>query len=282
MQVGSFVGTLEAGKQYDNIITNSISSYWGCMFAQGKEALLEGIFKSLKNDQILSRPINKWAAIWMAVRNRAGMLKHNPIQAFIDEYVTEPTPWKREHVVTVVNYNTKEEEYFSSNEHDLATMKLAILASGNMPLVWGPVWINGQPYYDGGERTNAPLGEAIKRWAPDHITIINCSAHKGYPDYGWIKKLKKSKFKSGTVGERTLEILLNQLLRDDIKPFLQINHNVKEAEGKATLTHMDTGKPLKYFDHVIIEPLRSLGMKMDFERPELFDEGRNLAKAILA
>ena len=95
---------------------------------------------------------------------------------------------------------------------------------------------------------------------PDEIVIINCSPEGYEPLAGPPPDILK-------IGLRTLDILLNEIFRNDLRVFLRINALVKEAEAKGIKLHNPSnGKELKYFEAKLIEPKTPLGDTLDFSQ----------------
>jgi NTE family protein len=137
----------------------------------------------------------------------------------------------------------------------------AVLASTVMPIIWTPVDISEQyrSMVDGGVRNISPIGDILDA-DPDEVVIINCSPETSDALPAPPKDIAK-------IGIRTLDILLNELFRSDMREFEHINALVKQAEALGhTLYHPTSGRPLKYYDCKIIEPLAPLGDTLDFSQ----------------
>ena len=62
--------------------------------------------------------------------------------------------------------------------------------------------------------------------------------------------------------------MLSELFTSDVREFVRINHLVQQVEKHGvTLHHPTSGRPLKYYDYKIIEPLHPLGDTLDFSQP---------------
>ena len=68
------------------------------------------------------------------------------------------------------------------------------------------------------------------------------------------------------IGLHTLELLLNEITVTDIREFIRINRNVKEAEAAGVTLHNPEGKPYKFYDYKLIEPDEILGDTLDFSQ----------------
>ncbi len=135
----------------------------------------------------------------------------------------------------------------------------AILASTVMPIIWTPMDVSPQQrcMVDGGVRNISPIGDVLDA-EPDEVVIINCSPES-------FDALPEPPRNIVKIGERTLDIMLNELFRSDLREFVRINALVKQAEAHGiTLRHPVSGRPLKYYPCKIIEPLEPLGYTLDF------------------
>ena len=55
--------------------------------------------------------------------------------------------------------------------------------------------------------------------------------------------------------------------QSDLREFVRINHLVKEAAARGVVLHHPvSGRPLKYYECKIIEPLAPLGDTLDFSQ----------------
>jgi len=86
-----------------------------------------------------------------------------------------------------------------------------VSASAAFPVMLTPIEIEGQSWVDGGLRSITPLGEAIRAGATE-IDVILCSSTKLIPPY----QPKKHAAIPGCL-MRSLEIMTNQILRDDLR-----------------------------------------------------------------
>ncbi len=151
-------------------------------------------------------------------------------------------------------------EYVSFTKEFLE-LPSAILASASIPVVWPPVDISPEhpAMVDGGVRNNTPVGDVLDL-EPDEIVIINCSAEKP-------PTLPRAAANVLSIGMRVVDIMQNEIFVNDMKEFLRINALVKEAEGQGiVLHHPRTGRPLKYYPCVVIEPDSDLGETLDFSK----------------
>ena len=138
-----------------------------------------------------------------------------------------------------------------------------ILASTVMPVIWTPVDIS--PDYpsmvDGGVRNVSPVGDVLDA-DPDEIVIINCGAEAIDPLAGPPRNVVQ-------IGERTLDILLNELFVSDMQEFIRTNLLVQQAAAHGLTLVNSSGDPLKYYECKVIEPVAPLGDTLDFSQASI-------------
>lgn len=145
-----------------------------------------------------------------------------------------------------------------------------IYASAAVPVVFDPVRTEKELWVDGGVRNITPMGKAVRR-DPDLVVIIPTEPYgkDRYRDVdpGSLRAIDE-------IGFRALDVMLNEIFREDIKRFLTVNHNVLQhrqalkehgIDEPGSLTNLK-GRPLKYFEPVLIDPEKSLGNGMDYSR----------------
>ena len=161
--------------------------------------------------------------------------------------------------------------YHSCRHHDFTTdedFAKGVLASTAMPVIWSPVdqistsaGIHRQSV-DGGIRDVSPLGDVIRdiRQDPDPaeytIIIINCNSGK-------IVETPDKPMNVAQIALRSLtEIAINEIFNHDLKEFIDKNFILKQVQEKypgEVIYDYDQetggqGKPLRYFNAIIIQP----------------------------
>ena len=188
------IGVLKAleasGVQVDCIVGTSIGALIGGYYAAGwtpqemEEVLLSGVFE----DRILGQTSNRFrfkespsAAVLFDLRWSGGprMVKSSLVPSLDLDYalMEELAPATRackqnfDHLhipfrCVASNVLTKTDTVFSSG--DLAS---SIRASMAFPFYLPPVWMNGQPLYDGGLYNNVPIDVMVREFRPDFILV---------------------------------------------------------------------------------------------------------------
>jgi NTE family protein len=132
-----------------------------------------------------------------------------------------------------------------------------------MPVIWTPVDVSSQypAMVDGGVRNLSPVGDVLDA-DPDEIVIINCGAQVPDP-------LAVPPGNVVQIGQRSLDLLINELFVGDMREFLNINRLVQEAAAHGVTLHSPSGRPLKYYECKVIEPISALGDTLDFSQPSI-------------
>lgn len=174
-------------------------------------------------------------------------------------------------------YHSSRHDEFTTDE-DFAK---GVLASTAMPVIWSPVdqvstfsSLHRQ-CVDGGLRDVSPLGDVIRDIAKDPdpaeyaILIINCSARK-------IVEAPDDPMNIAQIALRSLtEIAINEIFNHDLKEFIDKNFILKQIQdrypGEVIYDYDqdsgDKGKPLRYFNSIIIQPdSDSLGDSLTINR----------------
>lgn len=161
--------------------------------------------------------------------------------------------------------------YHSSRHNEFTTdedFAKGVLASTAMPVIWSPVdqvSTSGGVHrqcVDGGLRDVSPLGDVIRDIAKDPepseytIIIINCSART-------IVEAPDDPMNIAQIALRSLtEIAINEIFNHDLKEFIDKNFILKQIQDKypgEVIYDYDqesggNGKPLHYFNSIIIQP----------------------------
>jgi NTE family protein len=262
------------GYHWDIIAGVSVGALNGAMLAMGKTQRLYEIWNSISNDQVYTGGFNILSVIKLLFGARS-FYGNEPLQRLLEQEF-EPEKIRTDLRIGAVSLQTGEYVEFLPGDPNL---RAAVLASTVMPIIWTPVDVSPShpAMVDGGVRNISPVGDVLAA-DPDEIVIINCSP-RGEP------VLSEPPVNITKIGVRTLDILLNELFVSDVREFLHINHLVQEAAQRGViLHHPSSGRPLKYYECKIIEPLEPLGDTLDFSQPAVqrsLRAGLERAKAVL-
>lgn len=264
----------QKGYTWDIIAGVSVGALNGTMMAMGKYQRLWEIWNNISDNQVFTGGFNLWSVIKLLFGAKS-FYGNEPLWKMMQAEM-DPNLVKADLRVGSVSLFSGEYVQFDKTEPQLAK---AVLASTVMPVIWTPVEISDtyRSMVDGGVRNITPIGDVLDA-DPDEIVIINCGPETEAP-------LKAPPGNVVEIGLRTLDILLNEVFRCDMDTFNRINGLVKEAESQGVTLHSPkSGKPLKYYDCKVIEPLTSLDDTLDFSQPSVqrsIKAGFERAKAIL-
>ena len=242
------------GYHWDIIAGVSVGALNGAMLAMGKYQRLFEIWNTISNYKVYTGGFNLLSLVKLLFGARS-FYGNDPLRRMLFEEL-EPDKISADLRIGAVSLETGEYVEFRGDHPDLAE---AILASTVMPIIWTPLDISYEhrSMVDGWVRNISPIGDVLDA-EPDEVVIINCTPETFDPLPGPPANILK-------IGERTLEILLNELFRSDLREFLRINALVLEAQAIGhILHHPRSGRPLKFYECKIIEPQESLGDTLDF------------------
>ncbi len=244
------------GYRWDVIAGVSVGALNGTMLAMEKYDRLFEVWNTISNDKVYTGGFNLWSTIKLLFGAKS-FYGNEPLRRMLSEEF-EQEKIKADLRVGAVSLVTG--EYIEFRRDD-PYLEEAVLASTVMPIIWEPVDVSDlyPAMVDGGVRNISPIGDVLDA-EPDEIVIINCSPEKfdalGEPPPDIVK-----------IGLRTLDILLNELFRSDMREFVHINDLVQQAEVQGFhLRHPGKERLLKYYDCKIIEPAHPLGDTLDFSQ----------------
>ena len=261
------------GYQWDVIAGVSVGALNGTMLAMKKYARLEELWQNITEDQVYKGKLNFWALLKIAFGAKS-VLDNTPLWNLLEaEY--QPENIQADLRVGAVSLQTGEYQMFRPTD---AGFIKAVLASTSIPVIWRPVTISERhvDMVDGGVRNISPLGDVLDS-DPDEIVVINCGPttppRLGRPLKGAID-----------IAIHTLDIALNEIFITDLREFIRINHNVRQAAARGVTLTNEKGKPYKYYACKIIQPDEPLGETLDFSRRAILmhmDAGWEKARQVL-
>lgn len=264
----------EKGYTWDIIAGVSVGSLNGGMLAMEKYAALWDLWWTVSNDKIFKGKLNLWAVIKTVFGARSA-LSNEPLKQLIEREFDAPLVTK-DLRIGAVSLRTGKYEVFRPDHPEF---KAAVLASTTMPVYWEPVDL-ALPHgdtVDGGLRNVSPLGDVLAD-DPDEVVIINCSPRE--PSFH-----EKSLKGVLQIAVRSLDIAVNEIFVNDVREFLRINANVQEAAKANVTLHHESGRPYKYFNALIIEPMVAMGDTLDFSHEAVvrrLEAGRLAAQQAIA
>ena len=245
----------EKGYQWDVIAGVSVGALNGVMLAMEKYDRLADLWWNISADQVHTGKLNLWSMLKIAFGAQS-IYDNDPLWKLLQkEYEYEKVAVDLR--IGVVSLQTGEYVRLVPSEPGF---EKAILASTSIPIAYRPVQVSAAypDMVDGGVRNISPLGDVLDT-NPDEIVIINCS-----PDVP--PKLDRPLGNALDIGMHSLDIALNEIFVTDVREFIRINLNVKEAQEAGVTLHNEKGKPYKYYNFKIIQPDKPLGDTLDFSQ----------------
>jgi len=245
----------QKGYHWDIIAGVSVGALNGAMLAMQKYDRLWQVWNTISDAQVYTGGFNLWSVIKLFFGSKS-FYGNEPLQKLLKAEM-EVDKIAVDLRIGSVSLVTGQYIEFTKDSPNLTE---AVLASTVMPVIWTPVDIS--PAYrsmvDGGVRNISPVGDVLDA-EPDEIVIINCGAEAIDPLSGPPRHIVE-------IGTRTLDILLNELFVSDMQEFVRTNSLVQQAADHGVTLHGSSGKPLKYFECKIIEPIAPLGDTLDFSQ----------------
>lgn len=279
------------GYQWDIIAGVSVGSLNAVMLAMKKYEHLEEIWTAISNDQVFTGKFNVPHYVKLGLKNllnwvgfsspAKSVLGNQPLLRKIEQEVFLKDIDKNiKLTIGVVSLCTGKYIVFTPEmaKENNQTFCKAVLASTSIPIAWPPVDISSEyrDLVDGGVRNITPLRDVLKKGAKE-IVIINCNS----ADPLVVTKPFKDIF---SIGFRTIEIITDEVFKNDISEFLKINRLVQEAKFHNVELHDEHGELLDYFDCKIIQPHEPLDDTLNFSKDavrESLKKGLEQAQKIL-
>jgi NTE family protein len=261
------------GYSWDIIAGVSVGALNGTMLAMKEYIKLEETWLNISEEKVFTGKLNLWSVLKIAFGAKS-VYSNDPLWKLLKQIYD---PEKIVIDLRVGAVSLANGEYVTFTPSDPCFVR-AVLASTAIPVVWEPVFVSEkyQDMVDGGVRNVSPLGDVLDT-DPDEVVIINCSPNS--PSI-----LDRPLGSALDIGIHTLDVMLNEIFITDVREFIRINHNVKEAETYGITLTNENGKPYKYYDYKIIQPDYSLGDTMDFSKRAILmrmDAGWAKAREIL-
>ncbi|PJA30326.1 MAG: hypothetical protein CO189_00255 [candidate division Zixibacteria bacterium CG_4_9_14_3_um_filter_46_8] len=247
---------------FDLICGVSVGALNGAMIAQSDFELLKQVWLNITSARDTYR--KRWGFILGighilgALLGKDSLYDNTPLKNLIDRYIDQAkiiSSGRRLRVGAVSLYDGAIHSIPESHPN----LKMAILASTAIPLAFSPINISDDlmSMVDGGVRDVTPLKEAIDLGA-DEIYVILCSPSE-------LKKTKRDYANSLEIVLRTLDILTNEIYRNDIRTCLRYN----SRPDKRTIDLKIIQPQVEVCDTLEFKPdvLRA-GMKMGYQRAQ--------------
>lgn len=216
----------ELQTQYDIICGVSVGALNGsflCQYSRGREKLASAALDELWGGLDTSKIYKKWLFRWLACLWRSSVYNSAPLEKLVRSKLDSSAVRSSGKSLRVGATNLKSGEYklFDEMYPDLPG---AVLASSSFPVMLCPIKLEGELWTDGGVRSITPLQAAIDLNA-DEIDVIVTSPHSVIPRFPKNPNVLR-------MISRSLDIMTNEIVRDDLERAFCISGNRKKILGK--------------------------------------------------
>jgi len=271
----------EAGYSFDLISGVSAGSLNAAILSQNDGGVVN-LWSSVDKDQLFSGGPGLWRALLMALGIKKSIYDNDGLERFLAENY-RPSNTEIPFIVGSVNLNTSEYNEFEITPDSRITswrreeIYRSIIASSSIPVLFPSVSSLGSNeehlFADGGLRNIAPLSSVIDRDV-DEILVVTCSPRH----LGTSSNDLNSPF---DIAERSFNILLNEIVREDIDSVLKVNKILEKCEKEVRKAD---GRKYKHIDISLVEPRFGLGGLLDFSdsiQKKRIEEANNVCDRLL-
>ncbi len=283
-QVGALEVFFDQGYEFDVISGVSVGALNGAMIATGQFSELLQLWHSIRKRDILrTRPIagviKQFVLYKMGISSPPrGVHNHKPLKRLLSNYLIDKKVHTPFHFgfVTLENGNyvkaTVQRGEHRIDEDDI----LRILASSAIPVQFDPVDFYNQTLVDGGIRNISPIAEVLP-YNPDKIVIMPTEPLDGQQDKVKVNDILR-------IAKRSIDVMLEEIFKEDIQRFVQINRLVGQAASQDATLKKPNGTPYKYIKSHIVAPQEPLGDSLDFSEDMInkrYKAGKERARQVL-
>lgn len=193
---------------------------------------LESLWSKINTASIYKRwfPFGKLHGLW-----KNGLFDTSPLKEFMEKHLNEAKIITSGNDLRIgaVSLDTGEYKIFDETYHDIFG---AVLASSSFPIMFEPVELDGQVWTDGGVRDIAPMGAIIDLGATEVDVILTSP-----------EKLQKAAHPKNALeaSMRTISIMTNEMISNDIDKALLINELVKAQVSDKKYIKINIYRPEK-------------------------------------
>jgi NTE family protein len=277
--VGALKYLIGQGERYDIICGVSVGAINGAFLAQysdDKEAIkeLEHLWLNLETKDIYKRwfPFGKLHALW-----GKSLYNSKPMRELIERSI-DPLKIRDSGKILQIGSVCLDSSLYRPVDHNSENLLSSIKASAALPLLFEPQSVeSGTLDVDGGIRENAPIGAAVRLGAT-HITVI-CADNLS------LKPVDTKNIKSISILKRSVEILADEVINNDVNLFLATNNKVLRCHQYLPEEYHEIALGNKtYIPNIIIKPNNFLVEDSAIFDPkeirEMIYEGYQTAKTV--
>jgi NTE family protein len=283
-QVGALEVFFERGYQFDIVSGISVGALNGAMVVTNQFQQLRQLWQTIgQNDILKSRSlggvIKQFALYKIGLADPPrGLNDHTPLKRLLSNHLLGQQVQTPFHFGFV---SLQEGNYVNAtirrNGHQIDDDDiLRVLASSAIPVQFDPVDFYGQVLVDGGIRNISPIAEVLP-YNPDEVILIPTEPIGDQQEDHKVNDILE-------IAKRSIDVMLEEIFKEDIKRFVQINRLVGQAEQQDASLQKPNGTPYQYIKAHIVDPEKILGDSLNFDRDKLqerYERGKKRAKEIL-
>ena len=247
----------ELGYRWERIFGVSVGALNGTMLGQGRPDELAAVWRSIEEKDVYQKYSWLHVAFRIAVLKKLGLYDDTPLRRLIERHAAH-RPFQIPVHVGRVSLVTGRYEVVTSDRPEAEFLD-AVWQSATMPIIWEPIGPNA--YVDGGLRNITPLGDALDL-NPTEVVVIVASRDE-------VEKVERPRSIVEVATRALTDITLNEILIEDVRGFVRINHLVKQAADRGVELRSESGAPYRYVPITVVRPAESLGDTLDFNRESI-------------
>jgi predicted acylesterase/phospholipase RssA len=268
---------LEQNKHFDiisGVSVGAINASFLSQYSDQKQGIkdLEHLWLNIETEDIYKNwfPFRRLSALW-----KKSLYNSKPMRDLIDRSINVNKIRNSGNILLIGSVCADTSLYRQADQHSEHLLD-SIKASASIPLLFEPHRVESDTLdVDGGIRNNAPIS-AVVRMDADHITII-CSDHLS------LKAVDTENMKSLSIAKRSIDIMADEVINNDINMFLATNNKVLTCQQHIPKQYHDIVIGSKrYIPNIIIKPSTLLVEDSTIFDPReirrMIDEGYETAK----
>lgn len=256
----------QQGWEPDAVAGISVGALNGAMVATGKADELVKIWQDLREEQVLKRRkiegnVKSFLLHKIGIgKPKLGFFDNSPLKKKLRESIGRK--FEKHFYCGTVNIETGD-----YHEHVARPLMVpwnfldAIVASTAIPIVFDPIRLDGFLHVDGGVRHMNPIGRILKDHTPDEIIFITTRKFESEDDRRKVNDIVD-------IAIQTLQIMLDEIFKKDLREFLRINNLVRQADEQGAVLKKKNGEPYKTYKSLLYEPPEPLGDSLDFSNEQ--------------
>ena len=247
---------------------------------------LEKLWTQIKSDQVFKTELmsfNKFSlgSLLSAPKKFNSILDTTPLKKLIEDHcrftniqknlekglfdsiIITTNNYNRNKAISFIQSSSKENSNLSLWKESRRSAEFAqlssshVMASSAIPMLFPPIYLNGEPYGDGCVRNSTPCSPAIKMGA-QKLFVIGVRTQNTAESLHHVGNHSKPIAEASMI--RILNTLLNAVLLDSVEQDVQRIQRINELYDEAQINHSDfKSEKLKKIPALCISPSRDIG-----------------------